>query len=316
MKKLFLPVVILSAAMLLLTACTTATPQPAAATAEAQPAALIIEGRVQPVNSMDQSFSIPGQIAEVLVKDGDTVEAGQVLARLSTTPESQLALVRAQQELLNAQQALAALKDGADVKLSGAKIASVAAQEALDKAQDKYDADKTDANLARLDDAKVQLAEAQKQEDKLSKSGGIDLDQQAALEARLASAEAGLASAQAAQSATELKATLAGQVVDVLYQVGQKVTAGQPVFTVADVSSWVVKTDNLTEVNVVNVQVGQTVEVVLDALPGETLSGEVTHINSLYEEKRGDITYTVTAILTKTTPQMRWGMTAAVAFLP
>jgi HlyD family secretion protein len=316
MKKFFVPVVILSAAMLLLAACSTATPQPAAVTADAQPEALIIEGRVEPVNSMEQSFSIPGQIAEVLVKDGDSVEAGQVLARLNTTPEAQLALARAQQELLNAQQALTTLKDAADVTLSNAKIARVAAQEALDKAQDKYDADETDANMARLDAAKVQLAEAQKLEDKLTKSSGVDQDQQAAFEARLATAEAGLASAQAALDATELKATLAGQVVDVLYQVGQKVTAGQPVFTVVDFSSWVVKTDNLTEVDVVNVQAGQMVEVVLDALPGEKLSGEVTHINSIYEEKRGDITYTVTAKLTQPSPKMRWGMTAAVAFLP
>ena len=50
--------------------------------------------------------------------------------------------------------------------------------------------------------------------------------------------------------------------------------------TVADFSSWVVKTDNLTEVDVVNVKVGQKVEIVLDALPDVTLTGEVTHINA------------------------------------
>ena len=52
----------------------------------------------------------------------------------------------------------------------------------------------------------------------------------------------------------------------------------------------------------------------LDALPDVTLKGEVTNINARFEEKRGDITYTVTVLLTETDPLMRWGMTAAVRF--
>jgi hypothetical protein len=40
----------------------------------------------------------------------------------------------------------------------------------------------------------------------------------------------------------------------------------------------------------------------------------VTAISSKYEEKRGDITYTITIALTSTDPRMRWGMTADVQF--
>jgi len=67
---------------------------------------------------------------------------------------------------------------------------------------------------------------------------------------------------------------------------------------------------------VIAVTVGQAVEVVLDALPEVTLEGQVSQINQRYEEKRGDITYTVTVTLSETDPQMRWGMTAAARFLP
>ena len=317
MKKTTLLMLVLTAAMLLLAACAPSTPQPAAATtAEPQPEALIISGRLVPANSMQQSFSIPGQIVEVLVSDSEQVEAGQVLARLSTTPEAQLALARAEQEVLNAQQALDALDDNVAVQRTQAKLARIAAEDALEKAQDKYDVDDSETNLARLDDAKVQLAEAQKLEDKLAKNNGIDETQQAALEARLATAKAALTSAQAALDATELKATIAGTVVDAAYQVGDKVTAGLSVFTLADFSAFLVMTDNLTEVDVVNVEVGDKVDVTLDALPDQALTGEVTHINMLYEEKRGDITYTVTIKLDQTLPQMRWGMTSAVTFLP
>ena len=90
--------------------------------------------------------------------------------------------------------------------------------------------------------------------------------------------------------------------------------AGSPVLTLADLSNWVVKTDNLTEGDVTQVSIGQEVEVVLDVLPDAPLTGKVTRINSRFEEKRGDITYTVTVQLTKTDPRMRWGMTAAVKF--
>jgi hypothetical protein len=45
------------------------------------------------------------------------------------------------------------------------------------------------------------------------------------------------------------------------------------------------------------------------------LKGEVTSINDRYEEKRGDITYTVTVLLKESDPLLRWGMTAAVRFV-
>ena len=85
---------------------------------------------------------------------------------------------------------------------------------------------------------------------------------------------------------------------------------------VADFSNWIVKTDNLTETEVTSLKTGQKADVVLDALPDKTLEGEVTYINSLFEEKRGDITYTVTILLKQTDPLLRWGMTGSVEFLP
>jgi len=58
------------------------------------------------------------------------------------------------------------------------------------------------------------------------------------------------------------------------------------------------------------------VDVVLDALPQQTFSGQVAYIDMVYEEKRGDTTYTATIVLDQMDPQIRWGMTAAVRFLP
>jgi multidrug efflux pump subunit AcrA (membrane-fusion protein) len=316
MKKYSKIFILLIGVLTLLTACSPKAAQPAAEAAPAQPEVLIAEGRLLPLNALDASFSIPGQVAEVLVKDGDTVKVGQVLARLNNSPEAQAALARARQEALAARQAVDSLKASADLNLTQASLAVITAKKQLDAAQTRYDADKSDENQAQLDVAAAKLKLAANDRQKLASGGGVDPDLLALAEARLGSAVAAVGSAQAAFDNLELKANLDGALVDSTLQVGQRVTAGQPVLTIADFSNWVVKTDNLTELAVGKLKVGQKVQVALDGLPGLTLTGEVTHINARFEEKRGDITYTVTIVLSQADPQMRWGMTAAVKFVP
>jgi len=386
MKKLPTLLVILSAAAMFLSACA---PKPAAAAsvAAANDGALIAEGSLLPINTLDQSFGQPGQIAELLVKDGDAVKNGQSLARLSSSPDANLALARAKQETLAAQQALDALQKNAALDRANAQAALadaqqalkdaqtdryaknlarvsqatidaahatlVIAQDALKKAQEDYDkyATKPETDLGRANalnrlaaaqtkadqaqyqldwligrpdtlevakaDAAIAVAQArvddaQKRFDALK--NGPDADALAAAQARLAAAQAAQTSAQAAIDGQTLKATIAGTVIDLAVQPGQRVNAGAPVLTLADLSVWLVKTDNLTENDVAAITLGQKVEVTLDALPGVTLAGEVTKINARYETKRGDVTYTVTVQLNQTDARMRWGMTAAVRF--
>jgi len=134
--------------------------------------------------------------------------------------------------------------------------------------------------------------------------------------AQLQAANASQAAAQANVEAAVLKAPVAGTVVDLDLKPGQLVSAGVPVITISDFSNWLVRTENLAEINISKVSLGQAVDVVFDSLQEQTFKGSVTHINSRYEEKRGDITYTVTIQLNEADPQLRWGMTAAVFFLP
>jgi multidrug resistance efflux pump len=316
MKKVPFVVSLVIAAALFIAACSPATQQPAAEAVSSQPSVLIAQGMLLPIHAMDQAFSIPGQVSEILVEDGEPVAAGQVLARLQSTPEAQLALARAQQEVLLAQQALDELKAAADVSLAQGRVAVIAALEQLEAAQELYAEEGTAKNRTGLDAAEVFLKHAEDTLAQLEAGEGVDPDQLAVAEARLAVAEAGVVSAQAAKDALELQATMDGTVVDLTLQVGQRVAAGQAVITLADYSGWVVKTDNLTEDEVALVEIGQKVAVILDALSASNLDGTVTHINQRFEEKRGDITYTVTIALGQADPLMRWGMTAAVQFLP
>jgi multidrug resistance efflux pump len=136
----------------------------------------------------------------------------------------------------------------------------------------------------------------------------------ATAEVRLATAESALIATESALSDLDLVATIDSRVVDLNLTPGEQVTPGRPVVTLADFSQWYVETDNLTEIEVVDVSLDQEVSIVPDALPEITLNGEVELIKDLYEEKRGDITYTMRILVPEIDPRLRWGMTVVVTF--
>jgi multidrug efflux pump subunit AcrA (membrane-fusion protein) len=316
MKRKYTFFAILTAVVLSLAACSPQPTETTPAEVVSSPAGFIAEGQIVPARSLEQAFNLSGQVAEVLVEDSEQVTEGQALAKLVLSPEAETTLVRTHQEELAAQQALDALTTNAEVNLANSKLAEVQAQTALDEAQSAYDLEETDAAAADLEAAKAALALAKDTLKRIGSGDGVDPDELEAAQARLKSAVSARKSAESLIEAHTLKANMAGSVVDLDLLPGQQVAAGTLVLTLADFTGWVVKTSNLTEVEVVEVQVGQAVNVIFDALPDVTLSGEVTHINARFEEKRGDITYTVVVQLDQPDARLRWGMTAAVQFVP
>jgi multidrug efflux pump subunit AcrA (membrane-fusion protein) len=152
---------------------------------------------------------------------------------------------------------------------------------------------------------KAELEKAQKAYDRLK--GGVDADQLTVLQAQLDSAKAGVA-------AFSVIAPFEGVVADLNAKAGSSINAGEIAVTVADLSSWLVKTTDLTELDVVELAEDQPVVVSLDALPGVELNGTILSIGQTYSENQGDVVYEVTILLSDTHPAMRWGMTAAVNF--
>ena len=96
--------------------------------------------------------------------------------------------------------------------------------------------------------------------------------------------------------------------------VGQRVSPGEAIAQIADFSKWYVETDNLTEIDVVDVAKGQNATITPDAVPDLVLNGVVEKISDNFEEKRGDITYTARILLNDVDPRLRWGMTTVVKF--
>jgi HlyD family secretion protein len=139
-------------------------------------------------------------------------------------------------------------------------------------------------------------------------------------EANVAQAEAAVLQAQSVVDAAQdgldrmvLNAPFAGTIAALNLELGEVAAPGMPVGTIADFSGWLVETTDLTELDIVNVKVGLPVEVQIDALPNEVITGTVVDIAAVSSLTRGDVTYTVTIRLDEAADlPLRWGMTTFV----
>lgn len=347
-----------------------------------------VEGKVVPLEFVNLSFNMAGTVAEVLVEEGQQIEAGQVIASLDQHERFASAVSGAELELINARQALDDLGENSDVSsaaalqtvadardavrdaerylrnlqegspetdIDSARADVVILKDQLDKAEDDFDPyeGKPEDNLKRatylskvadarerydnavrllnnmegtpneidlaVAEANLLLAEARlalAESDYEDLQSGIDPDLLEAAEARLKAAESALEASQAALADAELVAPFGGTVVKLDLKEGEQVVPGKLAVVLADFSQWKVETQDLNEMEVPRVAVGQPVTITPDALPELALTGTVESISQIYEEKFGDITYTARIVLEETDPRLRWGMTVSAQFEP
>ena len=166
-----------------------------------------------------------------------------------------------------------------------------------------------EANLS-LAQARLAMAES----DYADVQNGPDPDALEASEAQLTAAESAFVAAQAALADAELVAPISGTVVKLDLKAGEQVLPGQPAAVLADLTDWKVETQDLNEMEMPQVEIGQEAEITPDALPDLTLASKVESISQIYEEKLGDVTYTAVLDLLETDPRLRWGMTVSVRF--
>src|SRR5581483_5576113 len=113
MKRMFLTAIVIAGLASLLAACGgQQAEQPTAPSAPVKTDNKIVaEAKVVPARRAALSFEIAGTIAEVLVKEGDTIAAGQVIARLDRATRA-VNLARAEAQLKAAEARLQDLTDG------------------------------------------------------------------------------------------------------------------------------------------------------------------------------------------------------------
>ena len=199
-----------------------------------------------------------------------------------------------------------------------------AAEDDLEDAQEEYNQAQRDLEdalgeidgpRAALDAALAAEAEALR-EYEMYAAEGFDLDQKILLETGLAAAEANLAVSREIVEDYTLTAPYAGTLTKINIDTGQFIGPEYRAAQLADLGEMIIETSDLTELEVVKIFPGQVVEIVPDALPDEMLLGKVESISQAFTTQAGDILYTVTISLEEQHPDLRWGMTVELTFLP
>ncbi|MCS6954316.1 MAG: efflux RND transporter periplasmic adaptor subunit [Bryobacterales bacterium] len=258
-------------------------------------------GEIKPRNyiNIGTNAMSPARIVELLVREGDHVRKGQLLARLeSVQPEAELA---AQKAALSSAEADSASSEAA---LRSAEENLRTAEAALDRA--KADRERTRLNFERAQKlfeeklisrqefdqrkAESEAAEAAVREAEARVAQARALRAQAASQLASAQKRVALAQANLRRAADLVQRTMAiapidGMVTNLPVRVGETVVPGiqnspaSLIMTIADMSliTAEVKVD---ETDIVAVKLDQTADITIDAIPNKTFKGRVIEIGN------------------------------------
>ncbi len=246
---------------------------------------------------------LPGRIAEMTVREGDSVQAGQLLARLEDTQlaarkqqaDAAVATLQAQLDAARAQLAIARR----EVPLAEASAGAVLAKARAAEAQAAKDARRFD-ELAERGTVETRRAEQMRlahtaaaadlrQAEQSLSSAHLGSDKVKARENDIAALEAGLRQARGA--ATEvagliddlnLRAPTGGVVLNRLRENGEMVAAGTPVFDLVDLDKLYLKV-YVPEKQIGQLRLGLPAQVYTDAFPGQAFTARTRYIASRAE---------------------------------
>ncbi|SPE29663.1 Secretion protein HlyD family protein [Candidatus Sulfopaludibacter sp. SbA3] len=256
-------------------------------------------GEIKPKDYHNIGADAAGDLTEILVKEGDRVKRGQLLARIeSVQPEAD---VNAQRAALSSAEANSTAAE-AGLKSADENISTM--QAALEK--DRADQDRMKADFDRsqqLYDAKLlakqdyelkkftyeaQKAAIRESEARVSQAK-VQREQYAA---QLSQAQRGIAQAKAVLVRFDdilrkhnSYSPIDGVVTNLPVRLGESVvqgiqsSAGSNIMTIADMSliTAEVKVD---ETDIVNIKLSQVADITIDAIPNKTFKGHVTEIGN------------------------------------
>jgi HlyD family secretion protein len=252
-------------------------------------------GKVYPIAQVKISSDVSGEIVELYVQEGDSVIAGQLLAKIN--PDVYVSAVERGQAGLNATKS----------------------QYFTSRAQWESSKNQREQILAQLENAKI----SHQRNTQLKAEGVIsqaEFDQSLAtlkgLEANLKSAEANIRSAEKSMEAagytekgsaaslkelrtnldrTIIRAPRSGIVSSLSVEKGERVVgtmqmAGTELMRISDLNAMEVQVD-VSENDILKVKVGDLADIEVDAYTGKKFKGEVTHIsNSASNLKNASLT--------------------------
>ncbi len=239
------------------------------------------------------SFNVSGKIAEILVEPGQTVKAGDVVARLDDTDYAN-SLTKAQQnrdlEAITNEQQIRELKVQLDALESEYNI--------MLQIPDAY-------TQKEIDDKKIEYEQALYSYKTQLSTNSISLSSQ----------ETSVKSAQDALNNTVLTSPINSTVLAVEYSVGETIEENTTCIILQNDSKVEVVT-SISEVDINSVSIGQPVEAIFDAYEDEIFTGTVTFIDSIAEtDSSGLVTYEVEITLDEGEDKIKQGMTCTLELI-
>lgn len=257
---------------------------------------------------VDVSARLSGHLDRILVKEQETVKAGQILAELDSIPfktamdqaKASLDLAQANYDKLptdvkSMQAAYNKAQEGYAAAAAKAKTNQVSlddarrnleqneslykqgavSKETLDASHSRYNT--AEANLqmeeANAAAAMASLQDAEAKKESMKKTGS------SIYIAQLKQAQAAYANAKFNYENSTVKAPISGTIVRVVVQAGENLSASQVILSICDLKSiWI--TANIDESKVSRVKKGESVDIKIDAYPGQTFKGRVEAVGN------------------------------------
>ena len=245
-----------------------------------------IEGYVIPMASQ-----VPGRVAELLVKDNQAVEQGDVILKIDPR-DYEASLAQARADLAAARSRVEQAKaqvNASEAKVAQAQATVVAADAENRRAADdlkRYESVESSAvsrsafdlaqSQARAASANLEAARSQVKAaiaDVTLCEAGVET-----ANAAVQQAEAKLRQAELNLSYTQVTAPEEGQVTRRVVEQGAYIQPGQALMAIVPRHYWVIA--NFKEIQLTHMRPGQPVEVVVDAYPGRKFKGHVESIQS------------------------------------
>lgn len=246
---------------------------------------LSLTGPVSGTDSADVVSNLHSEVLEIRVREGDTVEKGQVLAVIDRTD--------AQKEVDVAQNAYDLAVSEYNESLRDTKIGYEKAKQDYSTASLNYERNKTLFEAGAISSAEFEavgnaLSDARRAVEGYRMENGQAVPDES-YELKVKAAQFELDQKKRDLEDTEVKSPISGTVVRVNSKVGQfadKPEDEKPMFIIENLAQLEMELQ-ISEYSVGDVAVGLPVDITADILNGKTVTGTITAISPTGEEKIG-----------------------------
>ena len=247
---------------------------------------LSVSGPVSGTQSQHVTSALHAKVKEILVKEGDKVTEGQLIAKLDTKDvEEALEAAKTQVDLAKAN------KEDAqkNTKAEYAKVQTAYNNALLDFQRKSSLLESGDISQSEYEQAESALKDAKASLGSFKVSGG-NVQVSESYDLQIKSAEEGLRKAQSAVDSAEIKAPISGTITRVNVEAGQfadNLLDGKPMFTVENLDQLELSI-SVSEYSIGKLSLGQKAIITADVLGDEKLEGEVSSISPTGEQKNGN----------------------------